>query len=167
MPKSYLKKRHRNKLKKVGFIKLSINDIDVGEFTLKDHEYGLYKVGGNRKPLGKFYQIYIELRVELVYKIRVKGKWQTQITRFTVPKGFVWDGASIPTVFQWLMGSPLDKEYVLASCLHDMAVISNIDHYPESRLFYEVLKTRKGALDLPRWKEILAYKAVYMWSLLT
>lgn len=107
----------------------------------------------------------------LTCKLDVKLKWRENGKKkekeFDIESGFEWDGASIPDIFQKLIGKPKDPAFALASCIHDKLVGLHWSHYIESRAFYEVLKTRKGKFDIPWYKEKAMYIAVYAWSIWT
>lgn len=45
-------------------------------------------------------------------------KWQGKT--FTVPKGFIWDGASIPRIAWRVIGHPFMQEFRAPTLLHDM-----------------------------------------------
>ena len=38
---------------------------------------------------------------------------------FTIYNGYVWNGADIPRLFWWSVGSRTDNEYLIASMIHD------------------------------------------------
>lgn len=38
---------------------------------------------------------------------------------YTIPKGYKWDGASIPRIFWALVGSPFQPKFMRASLIHD------------------------------------------------
>lgn len=40
-------------------------------------------------------------------------------TEHWLPKGFAWNGSSIPRSLWWLMGHPLRSRYLRSSALHD------------------------------------------------
>lgn len=39
--------------------------------------------------------------------------------KFTIPKGYCWNGSDIPRAFWRLIGSKSEPQYLIASCLHD------------------------------------------------
>lgn len=55
-----------------------------------------------------------ELKVELVDK--KKGKTYN----FTIPKGYCYDGASIPRLFWRVVGSNTDNKFLIAALVHDV-----------------------------------------------
>lgn len=105
--------------------------------------------------------------VEVKFYWRKNGQERTET--LYIEAGTIWDGASIPKLFRKLIGNPLDPEFALASLIHDFAVkrFPPLHHYAESRMFYEVLKSQKGRMNLPVWKEHVMYVSVYAWSLYT
>jgi hypothetical protein len=59
-----------------------------------------------------------------------------------IPRGFVWDGCSIPGVARWLMGKPFDSDLADAGLLHDY--------------LYETHKATRLKADQMFRKELLA-----------
>lgn len=60
----------------------------------------------------------------------------------TIPQGFVYNGASIPSYLEWLFGSPYKTSYLRASCVHDFLYTKN--KYKKTRMeadliFYNIL----------------------------
>ncbi len=49
----------------------------------------------------------------------------TKIRGLIIPRGFVWDGASVPAVVQGIIGKPWDCEYQYASLLHDYLYVTH------------------------------------------
>ena len=39
---------------------------------------------------------------------------------FTIPKGYCYDGASIPRIFWRLIGSPTDNQFLIPALIHDV-----------------------------------------------
>ena len=78
-----------------------------------------------------------------------------------VPKGFEWDGASIPKFAQWIIGKPIGK-YALAALLHDWLY--------RSQLLGKTKKGRKKSdelfllvmdqLDVTWWRRKSMYSSV-------
>lgn len=114
-------------------------------------------------PYSDSFQLLCDVDFTFEWKENSKFKRST----VSCPFGFIWDGASIPESLQWLIGGRKDPEFALASCIHDKAVDSGLSHYPESRIFYEVLKTRSGSMKIPKWKSVSMYAAVFAWSVYT
>lgn len=77
------------------------------------------------------------------------------------PKGFEWDGASIPKAAQWLIGKPMGK-YALAALLHDWLYASRIlgttrkGRIEADELFYTVMEQ----LRISWWRRKAMYRAV-------
>lgn len=59
-----------------------------------------------------------------------------------IPRGTIWDGASVPAVFRPLIGDPFDGPFALASLLHD--------------LLYGTRKATREIADLLFWQELIA-----------
>ena len=76
-----------------------------------------------------------------------------------VSKGEWWDGASIPWIFRTLVGDPQDKEYALASFVHDYLYGVRYNRKFADCCFYHLLRGTKFK-DIPWWKEKAMYAAV-------
>ncbi|MCQ2299970.1 MAG: DUF1353 domain-containing protein [Bacteroidales bacterium] len=68
-----------------------------------------------------------------------------EIDGFTVrvPKGFVWDGASLPRGSYAIFGTPFDKRHRRASCLHDAiyrGVVWGIDRAEADAIYRNMLR---------------------------
>ena len=93
----------------------------------------------------------VRLLEDLVF-IDTKGK------KWTAPKGHVVDGATIPKVFQSMIGTPYGGEYVLASVIHDVAYDEKKESWEEvHRAFYDAML----ASGVEANKASLMYIAVY------
>jgi hypothetical protein len=78
---------------------------------------------------------------------------------FEVPANTWWDGASIPKLFQQLIGDPLDPEFCLASFVHDYLYGKRYDRLLSDDVFLKLLEETKFK-DIPAWKEKAMYSAV-------
>lgn len=78
-----------------------------------------------------------------------------QIRGFIVPRGFVWDGCSIPSAVRWLIGDPYDGPQRDAGLLHDY--------------LYEKWKVQRAIADELFLRQLVddgasQSKALTMWS---
>lgn len=80
-----------------------------------------------------------------------------QPIRIVVPSGFVWDGASVPSAFRWLIGQPSATEFQLASLVHDYLYWSHKATRQDADEIFHQLLLRAGC---PAWKAALMYRAV-------
>lgn len=53
---------------------------------------------------------------------------------FTIPKNYIWDGASIPRLFWRLIGSKTDNRFLVPSMIHDV-LCENHDYVDNDRYF--------------------------------
>jgi len=53
---------------------------------------------------------------------------------FTIPKGYCWDGATIPRMFWRLIGSKTAPEFLIASMIHDV-LCENHNYVDNNRYF--------------------------------
>lgn len=73
-----------------------------------------------------------------------------------IPFGYSWDGASIPSVAEWLVGNPLDPEFRVASMLHDGGYEDRTTRVIHDCIFYYMLRY----VGVPKWKAMLMFAAV-------
>lgn len=92
-------------------------------------------------------------------------KDQCNISRYfgftlNIPKGFKWDGATIPRGFWWIIGGKGSPEFLIASLFHDYICKNKYlmkgNRYLSSLLFKEVLI----ACGVPTWKATIMFHAV-------
>ncbi len=82
-----------------------------------------------------------------VYPLTIK-KW------ITIPKGFQFVGASIPTVLHWLINPP---DIIEEACVHDFLYkVKTYSRHITDKIFREYLR-RYGQ---PEWKVKLIYSVV-------
>ena len=67
-----------------------------------------------------------ELRVVIFDKLKQK------VYKFTIPKGYCYDGASIPRVFWRLIGSNTDNSFLIPALIHDV-LCENHDYIDNDR----------------------------------
>ena len=76
-----------------------------------------------------------ELRVIIVDEVE-----QEQF-EFLIPKGYTWDGASIPRVFWRLIGSKSDNRFLVPSLIHDV-LCENHDYIDNQRYLSTIIFER-------------------------
>lgn len=52
-------------------------------------------------------------------KVTLFDHIKEEIYKFTIPRGYCWNGSDIPRVFWRIIGSRHEPQYLIASCLHD------------------------------------------------
>ena len=121
------------------------------EVSHPDPRYGIFSTYYLKvKPLNDGTRR-VKLLEELIY-IDPRGK------RWIAPKGSVVDGASIPKVFQKVIGTPYGGEYTLASVIHDVACMEQKEPWEEvHRAFYDAML----ASGVEKHKASIMYLAVY------
>ena len=100
----------------------------------------------------------VRLLEDLVF-IDTKGK------KWTAPKGHVVDGATIPKVFQSMIGTPYGGEYVLASVIHDVAYDEKKESWEEvHRAFYDAMLASGVEANKASLMYIAVYEASERWG---
>ena len=83
--------------------------------------------------------------------------------RWTAPAGYEIDGASIPSPFWTIIGSPYVGDYRRASVVHDYYCEKEKANYSAEKVheaFYEAMLVD----EVPQWKAWLMYKGVSLFS---
>lgn len=73
---------------------------------------------------------------------------------FVIPKGYCWDGATIPRLFWRLIGAKTDSRFLIPSMIHDV-LCENHDYVDNDRYFstcvFERLLYISGVSAFNRW----------------
>jgi len=78
---------------------------------------------------------------------------------FTIPEGFITDGASIPRVFWGVFGGPFCPKNLEASVQHDFLIRMGVDGSQRDLQFYSTLVDN----NTDKWKARLMYIGVVVW----
>lgn len=76
-----------------------------------------------------------------------------------IPKGFEFDGASIPRIFWTIVGTPFDPEYVEAALMHDYMLENGFGVTASDRFFKVNLEFAK----VNKYKLMVMYGAVRLY----
>lgn len=79
----------------------------------------------------------------------------------TIPKGFRWNGCSIPNKLQKFIGDRYDPQFARASCVHDYLIAIDYDVDVRDEVFYDIL-IEDG---VNKFKAKIMYYAVRLYSL--
>lgn len=78
---------------------------------------------------------------------------------FVIPKGFAFDGASIPSIAWHGIGTPFEPQFMLPSMVHDwIYIVHTYSREEADDLFYELLKENgvKEAKAFVMWMAVRA-----------
>ena len=78
---------------------------------------------------------------------------------FTIPEGFITDGASIPRIFWGVFGGPFCPKNLEASVQHDFLIYIGVDGSQRDLQFYSTLVDN----NTDKWKARLMYIGVVVW----
>lgn len=91
-------------------------------------------------------------RRDITVTIKDKKKDVTHI--FPIPKGYCYDGASIPRIFWRVIGSKTDNSFLIAALIHDVLCENhnyvNNDRYLADKVFERLLYVA-GVPPYKRW----------------
>lgn len=87
-------------------------------------------------------------------QIEVTIKYKDNTYKFSVPKGYRWDGATIPRIFWRLIGAKTDPRFLIPSMIHD--VLCENKHYVDYNRYladkvFERLLFVAGVPAFTRW----------------
>lgn len=87
-------------------------------------------------------------------KVRLKNYKTGLVHIFTIPRGYTWDGATIPRVFWPLIGSKTDSRFLIPSMIHDVLCENHLyvgnNRYFCDRVFERLLYV-SGVPAFNRW----------------
>ena len=78
---------------------------------------------------------------------------------YTIPEGFITDGASIPRIFWGVFGGPFCPKNLEASVQHDFLIYIGVDGSQRDLQFYSTLVDN----NTDKWKARLMYIGVVVW----
>jgi hypothetical protein len=91
---------------------------------------------------------------------RLKGK----VYKFTIPKGFKWDGATIGRCLWWIIGAKTNPKFRTPSLIHDFCCSNkyaiDFDRNFSSRVFKALLKVA----GVKKWRRNIMYFFVDLWQ---
>ena len=82
---------------------------------------------------------------------------------YTVPKGFITDGASIPPWLQWLCGSPFEVPRMYAALVHDF-LYSGGDPEATRADADDIFRDLQISLGVPRWQAYVEWGALRLFG---
>ena len=74
-------------------------------------------------------------------KVKIVDKEEPMQYDFTIPKGYCWDGASIPRFFWRLIGAKTSPEFLIPSLIHDV-LCENHDYIDDERYLSTIVLER-------------------------
>ena len=76
---------------------------------------------------------------------------------YWIPKGYVWDGASIPRIVWGIIGAPSEPDFLAASLIHDWIYLTHIFTRAEAdEAIFQILKQS----DVSLWRRRCIWAAV-------
>lgn len=67
-------------------------------------------------------------------QVKLIDYYKQKTYTFTIPKGYCWDGATVPRIFWRLVGSKTDSAFLIASMVHDV-LCEHHDYVDNDRYF--------------------------------
>lgn len=99
-----------------------------------------------------------DLRVTLI------DHFNQEVYEFSIPKGYTWDGASVPKLFWRIIGSNTDNSFLIASLIHD--VLCENHHYVNNDRYFadKVFERLLYVAGVPAPKRWLMFHSVDNWQ---
>lgn len=93
-------------------------------------------------------------------EVVITDKVKDRVHGFKIPKGYCFDGASIPKFFHRVIGAPTDNEFLIAALVHD--VLCENHHYimNNRKLSTEVFNALLKVSDVGSFKRFLMKNSV-------
>lgn len=92
--------------------------------------------------------------------VELKDYDKNKIYTFVIPKGYKWDGATIPRMFWRIIGSKTDPAFLIASMVHD--VLCENHHYVDNDRYFadKVFERLLYVADVPAFQRWLMFHSV-------
>ena len=81
-----------------------------------------------------------------------------------IPKGYKWDGASIPRLFWWLIGSKGENDFLDPSMVHDKITEKKCLVAYDRQLSSMILREMLIALRVAKWRANTMYRSVDLYQ---
>jgi hypothetical protein len=89
--------------------------------------------------------------------LKVRITYYGQQCEFHVPKGFRWDGATIPWFVWWIVGSKTENRYRLPSMIHDYMCNNKYVVNFNRKLSSDVFRALLRANAVAKWRVAVMY----------
>jgi hypothetical protein len=89
--------------------------------------------------------------------LKVRITYYGQQYEFHVPKGFRWDGATIPWFVWWIVGSKTENRYRLPSMIHDYMCNNKYIVNFNRKLSSDVFRALLRANAVAKWRIAVMY----------
>ena len=87
--------------------------------------------------------------------VRLYDKEKEEIYNFTIPKGYCYDGASVPRFFHRVIGANTDNKFLIGALIHDV-LCENHNYVNNDRAFSsKVFNALLEVSEVPAFKRFL------------
>lgn len=87
--------------------------------------------------------------------VRLYNKEKEEIYNFTIPKGYCFDGASVPRFFHRVIGANTDNKFLIGALIHDV-LCENHNYVNNDRAFSsKVFNALLEVSEVPAFKRFL------------
>lgn len=93
-------------------------------------------------------------------KVQINDKLTSQIYLFDIPKGYCYDGASIPWLFRRIIGAPTDNSFLIAALVHDVLCENHQYINNDRQLSSEAFNALLESSQVNKFKRFLMYHSV-------
>ena len=93
-------------------------------------------------------------------QVQLQDKKKGKVYNFAIPKGYCYDGASIPKLFHRIIGANTDNSFLIAALIHD-AMCENHQYIDNDRAFStEVFNALLKEAEVGNFKRFLMKNSV-------
>ncbi|MCM1338966.1 MAG: DUF1353 domain-containing protein [Muribaculaceae bacterium] len=97
-------------------------------------------------------------------RVRLEDRKKKKEYCFSIPKGYMFDGASIPQVFWRIIGSNTDNRFLIGALIHD-TLCENKEYVENDRYFADkVFERLLYVAGVPAFKRWLMFHSVDNWQ---
>ena len=97
-------------------------------------------------------------------KVALFDRIKNKCYKFSIPKSFRWDGATIPRCLWCIVGAKTNPKFRIPSLIHDYLCTNKYAIDYDRKFSTEVFKALLSVAGVSKWRRNIMYFAVDLWQ---